>query len=927
MSVFERKFILLITQDLLGINGTEFEYLCRYVMQMIIQTDVQQKGHNLYGKPVGYSADFNTDNFKVVGQCGTDKSYFSINIDKKLTIKNNKPLKDIHSAITNCPQCESVLLFVNQRAKGRELSILHQAIDQLVIFDEYDVQVYDSEKIARVIVDNLHASIPIMSILEYLPTSKLFYDMFPRTHSFPGISSSYFPRPVESNIIEHLSENSYLQLWGLSGIGKTQTAINIVKSLLHQYDTIIWIDGTSLNMDPIDFFCIQTTAHKHETNLSFLLEKFKIILVFDNLNGKVDHVISEFNRFNKNSSCCIITSLLQSLSDEYSFHLDKLPDELSFNILREVPQLLDEQINKFISVIGGIPLLLEMIKSLLQKGRLTANEILKDIGAIFSIGDSDNPSQRIAERLLGYSVQLYGEELALIHFLGSEKCDKGFLNASIGAIKLSELKRHAIIKEQDSNFYRVHSFILSALAALNLRSDASVTKVSDYLNSIRDQRGLDYYRFMALHLPILESAIESNSIPDNMRKWFIYDLILIMDNSSNGARLLSLVNSMEPLHNDTIDVLLTIEKLEIQMLLAKVAGNNDRRVEIGEEGICFLRSELDRSNPLMEQTLKHHLAKLYFWLGDFDKAIELFSDILANNPESWWASLQLSRIYSTQKNYHKKRTVLKSIFEHAKGKTVPLSILFSLYEELSPRSFGDLRKEYLDENIKLFTSQITLSISSGFSLPYSCLESLAGHLSYNFPSYFSIICESLPVPSNLDTNNAMKISYARIMHAYFRCLLFHSASDRDQKELDYAFSSSEYYYENAHLSSDFLLRQYATLYIDANKYSEALNIVDKFSDQSDVYNLQTISKAQRGMGNFRKAIATINKAIHSKEAAREIDPFLAAFYHDRAVAQHTARFKTCIKSLEKAISLQSNSKTISSWSDKLIVWNSQIENW
>ena len=70
-------FINSVADELNHLNGSEFEALCRAFIELITGREFELKGHNLEMKPVKGSVDLiEDDDFKVIGQCGTDTDYF-----------------------------------------------------------------------------------------------------------------------------------------------------------------------------------------------------------------------------------------------------------------------------------------------------------------------------------------------------------------------------------------------------------------------------------------------------------------------------------------------------------------------------------------------------------------------------------------------------------------------------------------------------------------------------------------------------------------------------------------------------------------------------------------------------------------------------------------------------------------------------------
>lgn len=54
----KKQFINAFLEEVVRLNGTEFEEIGRYVMELITNQELIQKGHNPHGKPVGYTVDY-----------------------------------------------------------------------------------------------------------------------------------------------------------------------------------------------------------------------------------------------------------------------------------------------------------------------------------------------------------------------------------------------------------------------------------------------------------------------------------------------------------------------------------------------------------------------------------------------------------------------------------------------------------------------------------------------------------------------------------------------------------------------------------------------------------------------------------------------------------------------------------------------------
>ena len=103
MARLNEHFINSFVAEIGQISGTDFEYLCKPILYLIIKEEVLHKGHNLYCKPVGYTADFISDNYEndyiLQGQSKNYGLWFHIphtDFPASLGLKYNKFLSLIH---------------------------------------------------------------------------------------------------------------------------------------------------------------------------------------------------------------------------------------------------------------------------------------------------------------------------------------------------------------------------------------------------------------------------------------------------------------------------------------------------------------------------------------------------------------------------------------------------------------------------------------------------------------------------------------------------------------------------------------------------------------------------------------------------------------------------------------------------------------
>ncbi|HHQ4187459.1 TPA: hypothetical protein ACSQL7_003777, partial [Vibrio cholerae] len=287
-------------------------------------------GSNLFAKPISRTVDFSTNNFEVVGQCGTDNDYFDVfgkDFDDliKLKLENTKPIKDIYSALKNSDQCSKIILFANQEAKGGRLDSVNKVIRHIGI--EKDVVIFDSEGIAQIIADNIANQKFIFSLIDYLPTASQIYSAISMQNDLPPLPSDFVTREDEAPILDLVNRNKVSIIHGVSGIGKSKIALGIAHKLKDEFDSVLWVN-LGENRD-LNFKSVKVGDFDKNLNLANLCATYKTLVILDNFSGNVSDVEIEFEKISRAESRVLITSQERSARKEICFHLSEMNIEES----------------------------------------------------------------------------------------------------------------------------------------------------------------------------------------------------------------------------------------------------------------------------------------------------------------------------------------------------------------------------------------------------------------------------------------------------------------------------------------------------------------------------------------------------------------------------------------------------------------------
>lgn len=904
----ERNFKIHVKNNLLALNGEEFERFSRLILELVLNEKVVHKGQNLFAKPVGYTADFADTKYEVIGQSGTDEGYFD---DFK------KPLKDIESALKNHSTAKMIYLFSNRYAGTARLGdLIKDAKDNKII---QQIIPFDSERIAEVILEKIIASHIVDDIFKYLPSAYQLYKLLPKTSQIPSHKGNYYERAEESEILDKLSKKSLIQIYGLSGIGKTEITINVAQKLLEKYNTVLWIEGDSIQNSRIDFNSIKISKFDKRINLSTILETYKVCIVFDNINNGASDIYDAFSRHNKKNSVCLISSLTKSLDDNHSIKLSEVSDEIATKILfNGNPELEEAKRSNILTYTGKHPLILRILSSSIQNEILDWDSLIHELEEINRLRDVDR-NQTIAKRIIGKIKQVCEKELAVLNFIANRFITQSFLEKLIGKIGIRKLLDNAVLGKDDTKNYSTHQIVLDSIKSevTNIQwTDEFTLNVKGYLMEHSEIKDIEFYNVMFNHRDLLDK-ISDNSTDIELKRVVLYSILQCTDITlTNEIDLL--IDKIRPLiaeNKSYYENLLSIELAEINLFRINKKKEKRKYKEETEKAIEMLTGYIESAkSDLHRATILHHIGKFYFKIGENTLALEKFEEVLTITPKDPFALLQIARIASKAKNTGKVKEITEIVFGLS---TCPISVLLSFYELIAFNDYSDLKKTFIDEKIESFVVKIVDALDSRYDQPYSILGKISGYLSYNFPSYFEIIVDNLPTPANVDFNDKLRFSFSLTLVSYYKYLKYNGGKEVNEKRMDKVLALAKVNFEASSLDSDYKKSQYVDLLIEAEEYDLAEQKTNDFEDENE-FNFQKLSKIYRGQGKFDEAIDAANNAINFNQEQKK--SYLAAFLNDRAEAENGCTKATCLDTLKEAIEKQTNDKTKAEWTNKLDVW-------
>ena len=903
-----KQFKNAIVRDMSSFNGTQFEDFCQVLLRLILNDDdILHKGCNLNGKPVSYAVDIKTEDCKIVGQSGTDTDYFS-------KADFEKPIGDIRGTEKNNPLCEVLYLFSNQRASDAQHTGLTTKIN--AESPSFEVKIYDVEKIAETIYENVNAP-RCNEVWQYLTESSQFYDIFPKRNCIPQSSLHYVQRDKESKAFQALLETqSIVEIVGVSGIGKSEFAKQVTKDISQNFESLFWINGSEYK----SLDSVKLCRFGYEVNLRFVLENYKSLVIVDNLNENVAKLNEDFQKANKHESKCIITSLKQSLSDALTYKLPCMEDELICKYIDSFGLNISEtERKKLVTLVAGYPLAVNMICASAKDDLFSIGELLSD-GALQKLEDEHN--QRLSERIVRKIYDKYAAELNLLSYIDCQVISSDFLRVIVDRIRLKYLCRYSVLQQEDAYTFRIHQVVLDAIKCIAHIPDLKelADKLSCYLDNKNHQKDIPSFTLFHHNISFIDKVYHNADTTEEQKKVILYSRLQAENTFSDSLKYLSLINelTLQPA-NSLYDCLLQADKNEIELSATKREEFSEKAKNI----IVDLESELKKTtDENIKFELLHHIGKLYVKLREGENAKPYFEKALRICPKAYATMLQLAKIAHNSKpsDISKAKEYVSTILDdNIKGHDVPLTIVLACYSVfLSKKAYSDLEDKYIESNFENFSNVIMNSLLNFNNQAVPTLGSFAYSFAYIKPEFMRRTFELLQKLPAASSDNVYIRACANLKAVEYKLEI-----DKKSDKAKTIFKEAEYYFELLNLkekeegrSKDYMRKRYQELLMDAEEWKQALEFSANFDDKDSEFYYQNVAKIYQNLQDYPLAIENIDKAI----AKVSDTDYKSSFLWNKACILYDMGDKKSLKILQEAIDMRKEDKAKDEWKEMLNKW-------
>ncbi|WP_146209886.1 ATP-binding protein [Vitiosangium sp. GDMCC 1.1324] len=447
-----------LLQALSTLSGVEWEPLAHRLTERMAGVKLRHRGQGVAGNPLGYTLDSYSDNGTIAAEYGTEAGYF-----KDL----QKPKRDFEHVRKLLPSAEIIYLLSNQTATAsREMELLNWHVE-VASTEGILLYVLTARDIAEFIVDNvLESDAFAEEIGDHFEPLRRLRELHAASNLVPGASSGVVARKnVEERIQELLEAHQVVLLSGISGIGKSESAIAVANALRQDFDWSIWTSGLKIR-SAADLRSVDVTRRGLQHNLLGMLSNRSCLLILDDLQTEapIEQVLGELKASCGPSARVIVTSQLTA-SRPFTIEMPLLEESEARTLLEyDAPKCPDSVFRAIWAAVGGHPMALRLLNGSAREGG-TWSDTLADAQQVGKLAVLEK-AVRLVDLVFARWHSVVEDVLALFKWCGSARVHAEFARKAVGPNAILTLRRLGMIATDQPDTIRLHDIVWSSLPDL-----------------------------------------------------------------------------------------------------------------------------------------------------------------------------------------------------------------------------------------------------------------------------------------------------------------------------------------------------------------------------------------------------------------------------------------------------------------------------
>ena len=835
--------------DGIRLIGPDFERFGGTFMEQLLGIPLTHHGLNVLGFPVGGDVDTHSPDGKWVAEYSAEAGYFAKDMPKAV--------KDLDHALQKKPDAtEIVLLSAQRRVNAAEQRFMAKVRGRADIVGR-TVQVWGAEAIAAHIVDHLLTSDRAVRLLgAHLPPLTQLRDEQAATLQVPSPGAGAVHRPaIEAEFEARLKVSPCLVVSGHGGAGKSIAAAAFAKHRPDAYHNQIWLQGSAVpSIESLNAVAMVRAGDSR--NVAYLLGSRPTLLIIDDVDFGLP--IEQLAELCGPGSHIIVTSREDRGYVVPPFDQTEARTVVDRHTTEPCPDPVFEAIW---DAVGGHPLTYGLINGAVRTGA-DWDDIREDCRVI---GELQDRSDRLADRLLARALHVLGRELALFWWIGKADCDRGFAQRVLGPVGLRKLRNACLTTPDRANMVRLHDVVFASLRPLSsYLPDLAIEFIDGLAAYIEDEAttgdGLPFWTVSRN----LDGRIRAAIAAGDRRAPFVYALLetspagsldpdLLKDPVALAEQVLAAAGDNVP----AIDTMTIIETVEAGYLYRKARdGKSAAKATLETQMPVFDRLATDGRLTAQQRTeLQHHKGKALLRLGEKASAIASFEAVLAGAYPLHEARLQLVKLLAHDASRESEvEAMTRSLLEGFGGRGAVTTSVFLATVESLPWRKADWRDDLIKTHGAEIEAVLVRLTNLGIGQAYRALASIGRYWARRDPAAFLRVFDAVPPrkPDAADEDGDL--------FAYGELLLEASRlKPADQVDLQARALTT---YRALQTLDPYQTERIAELLIEMSRPGEALDLLEGLPKiATSPFGQHRLSRAYLALGRAHDAKSSIDSAL------------------------------------------------------------------
>lgn len=914
--LIKKRVIKDLISELADIDSVSLELIGHKIIETIESKTLVHHGINKDHKPVGYTVDTFSQDFMVIGEYSTESGYFEDSSGKKKECRFDKIEKDLKHAIAKSgttPPNKVYLVSTEEEPASFRGNFNKSAIAEA---DRKRVCFLDARELAKAIFkSSTDNSLAADFYRHYLPD---FSQNLDRYEYFGRLPAACTKHQVEIEFVDAIGRHfaagaDICVLYGLSGSGKTQAAIDYVQTALPQFGTYLWISGEDWRED-IPLTAIKRARGGVAINAAGLFNTTKTILVIDDLTRAVStESFAELKAGFALGGRVLVTSQLGEPRSPIHLPLPAMSATTAFHVLGEEEATASDICKQFVEACRFCPLILAVVREIAKSEDVPRDEFYREVLQNPATVHEDDGAP-VMERVLQRLSPVLRRGLQKIADSGCTTYDSQFLRVFIGTSERSSLQKLAILnRTAATGSLSVHDLICRVLRSAGPAQHDLADAVAQYVEKSRGEMLPSVLRQIHFSADQLQAAYDAGR-DAKQTGWLTYALLQIEKTSREA--LVSELQAIPIKAEMPVAELLCI--VDAREAASYALAEDQRTAHYKSNAYEYAKIAAAATDPEIKAELLHHQGKALRRCGEVDAALACFRQILAEMPE-WHATYGQIAHLGTQDDAtaeaksageealrHLVREIVSSI------DTVPLRVSLAALSRIRsyPRVSEELNAD--DESVKQFGDVVALSALEGFDQFYEAFLALTSLFGYRHGPTCLTVAEVFPDMLAIFPNAVDNRQWANACEALANITTVASGNGKKDlaNKLEGTMRAFTHELGNSRGSELFVARLLAKTYLAVGDARAAIDAANKIPEHlKDHWLLYRQTEAELSLCEAATALKTAELALQLAQKDPKVQRRLS-IYHNLMSQCYEAlgRMDEAIASATVALGLVSDDK-------------------